>query len=61
MKCNCVNQQQDKEDEFRCTCDEMGEFDKDWHTCPYSEEINNDYETLCSCCSYCQSQCAWDI
>ncbi len=31
------------------------------HTCPYSEDINDDHETLCTCCDYCTDQCAWDI
>lgn len=28
------------------------------HTCPYKEEINGDYISLCNCCSVCQSTCA---
>ena len=40
-----------------CTCD-LGHED---HTCPYSEEINHDSESLCNCCSYCAQQCADDI
>lgn len=31
------------------------------HTCPYAEEINDDHETLCTCCSECQRECADDI
>lgn len=31
------------------------------HTCPYSEEINGDYETECRCCSECTYQCCMDI
>ena len=46
----------------KCTCgDEQGEYDGEEHTCPYSEEINGDCESMCSCCSYCTQQCAWDI
>jgi len=41
-----------------CRCGQPGEFD---HPCPYSEDINNDSETLCNCCEHCQSQCADDI
>jgi hypothetical protein len=31
------------------------------HTCPFAEEINNDTETLCTCCADCEHQCAMDI
>jgi hypothetical protein len=31
------------------------------HSCPYSEEINNDYETLCNCCSDCAQSCTDEI
>lgn len=31
------------------------------HTCPYAEDINNDSDTLCTCCRDCQYQCAMDI
>jgi len=33
----------------------------EWHTCPYAEEIHNDYETLCDCDEEQQRQCAADI
>lgn len=31
------------------------------HPCPYKEDINNDSESLCSCCDWCKQQCAYDI
>lgn len=31
------------------------------HTCPFSEEINGDSETLCNCCDDCTHECAMDI
>jgi len=31
------------------------------HTCPYAEEIYNDYETLCDCDEEQQRQCAMDV
>ena len=31
------------------------------HTCPYHEEINGDYETLCDCDEEQQYQCTMDI
>lgn len=31
------------------------------HTCPYKEEINDDSETLCTCCDECAHQCRMDI
>lgn len=50
-----IKDTEDKVD--KCTCADGG----DEHTCPYAEEIHNDYESLCNCCDYCQQQCAWDI
>lgn len=31
------------------------------HTCPYKKEINNDSESLCSCCEACTRECAMDV
>ena len=31
------------------------------HTCPYEEEIHEDYETLCDCDEEATRQCAQDI
>jgi len=31
------------------------------HTCPYAEEIHNDYETLCDCDEEQTYQCAMDV
>lgn len=31
------------------------------HTCPYAEEIAGDRDTLCTCCSACETQCCQDI
>jgi len=31
------------------------------HTCPFREEINNDFETTCDCCSDCEGECHADI
>jgi hypothetical protein len=49
---------EDKKDKEGCTCGE------DWlneHTCPYRVEINDDSETECTCCDYCQSVCAEEV
>jgi len=35
--------------------------DPNLHTCPYAEEIHNDYETLCDCDEESTRQCAMDI
>ncbi len=47
---------EDEEDK-KCTCAEETED----HTCPYQEEINEDYESMCSCCEECEYQCSMDI
>ena len=31
------------------------------HTCPYGEEINNDFDSTCNCCDECAHECAMDI
>ena len=31
------------------------------HTCPFREDVNGDYTTLCTCCEKCQHECAMDI
>lgn len=31
------------------------------HTCPYAEDIGDDYETLCNCCEECTDNCAMEI
>lgn len=31
------------------------------HGCPYQEEINDDYEYACECCSDCAGECACEI
>lgn len=33
----------------------------DEHTCPYKEDIDGDYETLCSCCDFCIRNCMDNI
>jgi len=48
------------EDIYGCTCNRDEEF-IDEHTCPFAEDINNDFETLCRCCDYCTYQCTMDI
>ena len=34
---------------------------KELHTCPFKEDINNDYDSLCNCCSECRYECCMDI
>ena len=31
------------------------------HTCPFDEEINHDFETLCNCCVDCTNKCNENI
>ena len=31
------------------------------HACPYLEDVDNDPDTLCTCCSDCQGKCADEI
>ena len=41
--------------------EEQVQDSKELHTCPYREEIHNDYESLCDCDEEQQHQCAMDI
>lgn len=42
----------------RCSC---GKYPgTELHTCPYGEEINNNF-SLCNCCDECTQNCADDI
>ena len=31
------------------------------HTCPYKEDIDGDYISLCNCCEDCQYLCSCEI
>lgn len=31
------------------------------HSCPYDEDVNDDPEPKCTCCSDCAAECAADI
>lgn len=31
------------------------------HSCPYQEEINDNYEVHCECCDDCRQECVWAI
>jgi hypothetical protein len=47
---------ENNEKEQACTCDEYHEA----HTCPFSVEINENYEE-CTCCPYCENECGLNI
>ena len=47
------------DDEFgMCKCGRPGTSS---HSCPYSGDINGDYETECNCCDVCETACGDDI
>jgi len=51
----------DKDDD-KCTSGfHCGNQATEPHPCPYREEINDDSETLCTCCQECAQECANDI
>ena len=31
------------------------------HSCPYEEDINENYDEVCTCCVECQGDCALEI
>lgn len=53
-----VKKEEDPYRSSRCTC---GSEKIEPHTCPFAEEIGEDFETLCDCCDYCTTECAMDI
>ena len=42
-------------------CDRCKNPAEELHTCPFNEEIDDDYETLCNCCFDCTNVCCEDI
>ena len=42
----------------KCKCGKDG---LENHSCPFSEEIHDDSETMCNCCDDCRHECAMDI
>lgn len=51
-------------DDSECTCKEE---EIEPHSCPYALDVGNECElpeeeqTLCTCCGYCETNCAMDI
>tara|TARA_R110000823_G_scaffold309869_1_gene434408 strand:- start:7659 stop:7856 length:198 start_codon:yes stop_codon:yes gene_type:complete len=44
----------------KCSMCEINEAQSK-HTCPYAEDINDDSDSLCNCCSNCKHECCMDI
>ncbi len=44
---------------IKCTCGD--DKNEPLQPCPYNEEINNNNDLVCNCCSYCTYQCCMDI
>ncbi len=40
--------------EIICECGKAGQSD---HTCPYKEEMDDDFVSLCNCCKDCEQEC----
>lgn len=40
--------------EIICECGKTGQSD---HTCPYKEERDDDFVSLCNCCKECEQEC----
>jgi hypothetical protein len=53
-------QQTDVSSSGKCSRCKTNDAQKE-HTCPYAEEINDDHETMCDCCSDCEHECCMDI
>ncbi len=51
---------EDTEDDNNLQCSHKDKR-QELHTCPFKEEINDDHESLCSCCEACTRECAMDV
>lgn len=63
MNLKIFNTQEEKKEECKNCCgrgDCKNPAAED-HTCPFAEEINGDFESLCNCCDDCAYECAMDI
>ena len=49
-----------KEPKFDTPCNHEGRT-KEMHSCPFTEEIDNDDEPCCNCCENCEYECMMDI
>lgn len=39
-------------------CQECGKpVESGWHSCPFAEEMQDNYEELCNCCAECEQNC----
>ena len=50
----------DVSDNDKCSICKINEAQSK-HTCPYAEDINDDSDSLCNCCSNCKHECCMDI
>jgi uncharacterized protein (TIGR02996 family) len=42
-------------------CEQCKSEGEEPHSCPFREDIEHDYGTLCTCCSNCESECVDEI
>lgn len=49
----------DQENKSKCKCGQPGT--EELHSCPFSEEINNNFKARCNCCRACVHECCMDI
>jgi hypothetical protein len=64
MNLKVFNTKDEKKEECKIKCGGWKDCQNDSaedHTCPFSEEINGDCESLCNCCDDCTHECAMDI
>lgn len=47
-------------DYTKCPTCQANEAAED-HPCPFLQDVENDEETMCNCCSECEQRCADDI
>jgi len=47
------------EKKIKCNrCDKEGQAE---HPCPYAIEMAEDFDTLCTCCEECETECALEV
>ncbi len=55
-KYDAVSQIKDVSNIGKCSCCQKNDA-SNGHTCPFSEDANDDHQTLCDCCDDCRHEC----
>ncbi len=51
----------EKDGKEQLKCQGCGGKGEEIHSCPYAEEINDNFQKICNCCDACRHECLMDI